>query len=802
MLRNYFKIAVRSLKKNKGYSVINILGLVIGIAFSCMLYIYVNNELSYDSFHKKADHIYRALTIDKRDPANVRRYGVTVPPMGPELVNNYPEVVDMVRLHKFVGQIVLEINGESFQERNWYTTDPNFFQVFDFEFVGGDKETALKEPQSLVVTESMAKKLFGDKDPIGQVIEKSSFGAIKITGVIKDHPDNSHLKFDLLFSRVSTSPTMDDGWNDYLNSWERFGAYTYIVLEEPGAIASLRSKMPDLEKQHFAKFAGSMSVDFQAIEDIYLRSGNIEEGTESVRGQMSYIYIFSSMGLFLLIIACINYINLATSKAMMRSREIGVRKVVGADRRQLFVQFMMESFIITSISAIIALGIMDLVFPYFNHITGKSFDVTGDTLSLYLTPLFSIAVLMGLISGSYPALYLAKLKPVASLKGREVMGSKSVGLRNTLVVFQFVLTIVMIVSTLVVGRQLSFIKTKDIGFKNDRLMVIDINSGDVRSQFRSIKDEYGKIPGVEHVAVSSRVPGEWKNIAELYVSHNGRSDSTKVYFMGFDEDMPDTYGFTLESGRYFDSYSRTDSTNVIVNKSAVDALGLSDPLGAVLYVDTDDGLIELTVIGVMNDFNFQSLHQKISPVLIGAWNNPFQSIDYFSLKVSGDIDGVIKAATAVHEKFDHRGPIEYHFLDQQMELFYVAETRAGMIFRMGGGLSIFVACLGLFGLATFNTERRAKELGIRKVLGATGLNLFVLLSASFTKQVAIAFIFATPIGWYVMGEWLKVFEYKISLNPGIFLLAGMIALLIALLTVSYRILKAASANPVNSLKQE
>jgi putative ABC transport system permease protein len=407
-----------------------------------------------------------------------------------------------------------------------------------------------------------------------------------------------------------------------------------------------------------------------------------------------------------------------------------------------------------------------------------------------------------LISGSYPALYLAKLKPVASLKGREVVGSKSVGLRNVLVVFQFVLTIVMIVSTLVVGRQLNFIKTKDIGFNNDRLMVIDINSGDVRSQFRSIKDEYGKIPGVEHVAVSSRVPGEWKDIAELYVRNNGGSDSTKVYFMGFDEDMPATYGLTLESGRYFSSNTRTDSTNVIVNKSAVNALGLSNPLGAVLQVDTDDGLIQLTVIGVMNDFNFQSLHQKISPVLIGAWNNPFQSIDYFSLKVSGDMDKVIKAATVVHEKFDHRGPIEYHFLDQQMELFYVAETRAGMIFRMGGGLSIFVACLGLFGLATFNTERRAKELGIRKVLGATGLNLFILLSTSFTKQVAIAFVFATPIGWYVMGKWLEVFEYKISLNPGIFLLGGLIALLIALVTVSYRTLKAAGANPLNSLKQE
>jgi putative ABC transport system permease protein len=763
-----------------------------------MLYVYVNNELSFDTFHSKSNRIFRALTIDKRDPANVRRYGITVPAMGPELVNNYPEVTDMVRLHKFIGQVVFEFNGQNFQERNWYTADPNFFQVFDFEFVSGDKATALKEPFSLVLTESMAKKYFGEKDAVGEMIEKCSFGAVKVTGVIKDHPDNSHLKFDLLFSQVAT----DDAWNTYLNSWESFGAYTYILLDDAEAIKSLQLKMPALEKQHLAKFAGAMSVDFQAMEDIYLRSADIEEGVESEKGQMSYIYIFSSMGLFLLLIACVNYINLATSKAMMRSREIGVRKVVGAHKGQLIVQFMMESFLITTISMVIALGVMDLAFPYFNQITGKTFDITRDTLTLYLPPLVFIAFLIGLIAGSYPAFYLSKLRPVASLKGREVIGNASAGLRKILVVFQFVLTIVMIVSTLVIGKQLNFIKTKDIGFNKERLMVIDINSGEVRKQFRSVKDEYSKITGVDHVAVSTRVPGEWKNIRELYVSSDGESDSTKAYFMGFDEDMLATYGLELVDGRYFSSYSEADSTNVILNESAVKALGLSNPLGAVLKIRTGDGVIESTVMGILKDFNFQSLHQKISPVLIGAWNNPFQSIDYFSLKISGDIDPVIKAATVVHERFDQRTPIEYHFLDQQMETFYVAENRAGMIFRMGGGLSILVACLGLFGLATFNIERRAKELGIRKVLGASGLNLFLLLSASFTRQVGIAFILATPLAWYVMREWLKVFEYKIPLTPGIFLLAGFIALLIALATVSYRTLKAASANPLNSLKQE
>ena len=802
MIRNYFKIAVRTLLRSKGYSIINILGLVVGISFSCMLYVYVSHELSYDTFHSKSDRIFRVLTIDARDPQNLRRYGATVAPLGPELQTNYPEVEEIVRLHRFVGQVVFEHNGENFQERNWYTTDPNFFEVFDFEFVNGDKATALKEPHSLVLTESMAKKYFGKGNPVGMMIEKTSFGAVKVTGVIKDQPENSHLKFDMLFSEVRT----DDGWKEYLNSWNDFGAYTYVVLNEDNSIQSLRSKMPELVNERFARFEGGVLIDFQAMEDIYLKSGDIEEGTESDHGQMSYIYIFSSMGIFLLLIACINYINLATSKAMMRSREVGVRKVVGAGRGQLIVQFLMESFLLTILSAITAIFVMDLIFPYFNQITGKEFDISFDNLTTYALPLIAIALIMGMISGSYPAFHLAKLKPVSSLRGREVAAMGTIGLRKVLVVFQFVITIVMIVSTLVIGRQLNFIQTKDIGFDKDRLMVIDINNGNVRTRFRTMKHEYANIPGVPHVAVSTRVPGEWKNIPEMYVSSpaspGGTPDSIQTYFMGFDEDMLETYGMALKNGRYFSAGSDSDSTNILLNESAVKALGLADPEGAVVSIRRRGGDINTTVIGVIKDFNFQSLHQKIAPIIIGAWNSPFHYIDYFTLKITGDAEEVIAAATRVHEKFDDRTPIEYHFLDEQLESYYAAEKRAGMIFRMGGALSIFVACLGLFGLATYNIQRRTKELGIRKVLGASGMNLFVLLSSAFAKQVGVAFLIATPLAWYAMKEWLAVFEYRISLHAGIFILSGLIALMIALATVSYRTIKAVRMNPVNSLRQE
>lgn len=801
MLKNYFKVAFRALNRNRTFTLINILGLVIGISFSCMLYIYVSNELSYDTFHSKSDRIYRIITNDLRDPNNLRQYGVTTPPMGKALVDDFPEVEEMVRLHQYMGQVVFEVNGEKFQERNWFTTDPNFFDVFDFEFVAGDKLIALSEPFSLVITASTKTKYFGTEDAIGKVLEIDG-ESVTVTGVIKDHPDNSHLQFEFLFSNIRS----DDGWNTYLNSWDRFGAYTYIVLNPNASIDDLKAKMPALLEKNLGPYANLFSMDFQSVEDIYLGSGEIEAGTEKAHGQMSYIYIFSSMGIFLLIIACINYINLSTSKALARSKEVGVRKVVGAHKKQLIFQFLTESFLVTFISMFFAIGAMDLLFPYFNQITGKSFDISLYTLQSYGLPLLVITLIIGLISGSYPAFYMAKLRPVSSLKGKGQGDSSAMRLRRGLVIFQFTLTIVMIFSTIVIGKQLNFIQNKDIGFDEERLVVIDINNGNVRRSFQTMKEEYAKVPGVQNVAVSSRVPGEWKRIAEAYVKSQESSavgiDSVRTYFMGFDEDMLSTYGLTMKSGRFFQANGLVDSTTVLLNESAVQALGLTDPLGTALHLENDGERFNMTVIGVLKDFNFQSLHQKVAPIVIGSWNNPVQSIDYFSLKITGDVEQAIQGATAVHNRFDEYSPIEYHFLDQQLNMFYEAEQRAGMIFRMGGGLSILVACLGLFGLATYNIERRTKELGIRKVLGASSTNLFVLLSSAFTKQVGIAFIIASPVAYFAMNEWLKGFEYKISLDVWIFLVSGLLAFLIALLTVSYRSIKAAHSSPLNALKQD
>ncbi|MEO7987985.1 MAG: ABC transporter permease [Chryseolinea sp.] len=803
MIRSYFKIALRSLIRNKAFTFINVLGLVLGISFSTMLYTYVNNELSYDSFHTKSDRTYRILTLDKSVPDNIRTYGLTVSPFGPELVSSFPEVEEMTRLHRFSGQVVVEIGEAKYSERNWFTTtDNNFFHVFDFDFVAGDRSTALSQPFSVVLPETIAKKYFGEESALGKTMNLQEIGVVKVTGVIKDLPENSHLQFDLLFSNILT----DQEWNTYLNDWQDFGAYTYVVLHKGKSIHDVEAKMPAFMKKHWGPDAEFQSTAFQPIQAIYLHSTDIQSGTEQEHGQLSYVYIFSSMAIFLLIIAAINYINLTTSKASSRSKEIGIRKVAGAFKTQLIFQFLTEAFVITLVSMLLAIVMMDLCFPFFNSITGKHFDLSLDTLGQFMPALLIITLIIGVIAGSYPAFYLSKLKPVTTLKGQAVFPKNRFNLRTALVVFQFTITIVLIVSTLVIGNQINFIQTKDIGFNKDQMMIIDINSGTVRSQFEAMKNEFSKLAGVQHVAVSSRVPGEWKNIRQVYVRNtneaNAKTDSLQTYFMGFDEDMLKTYQLQLAAGNFFSGSKQADSMNVLINASAVEAMNLKNPVGTILHITTRRGEWSPQVIGVIQDFNFQSLHQKIAPIIIGFRNNPIQPIDYFSIKVSGDAQALIEGATKVHAKFDPETPIEYHFLSEQLNNFYVSEKKAGMIFQMAGGLSILVACLGLLGLANYHVERKTKELGIRKILGAGSLNLFLMVSLSFTRQVVLAFVLACPVAWYVMKEWLDAFEYRIPLNAGVFILAGAMVLLLALLTVSYQSLKAAMFNPIDSLKNE
>lgn len=788
--------------RNKAFTMINLVGLVMGISFSTMLYIYVTHELSYDSFHDKADRTFRVLTIDKSTPENERTYGFTVPPMGPQLVDAFPEVKESTRLFRLSGQVIIEIGENKYNERNWFTTsDTNFFNVFDFEFVDGHQKTALSDPFSVILTESTAKKYFED-NALGKTI-KTSFGEVKVTGVIKDIPDNSHLQFDLLFSTIRSGAD----WQTYLNNWQRMGAYTYIVLDKGKTIQDIEAKVPGLMENVWGPDAKLRNTRFQPIQEVYLHSGDIEAGVEEEHGEPLYIYIFASMAIFLLFIAAINYINLSTSKASSRAKEIGLRKVVGAFKKQLIIQFLTEAFVITFLSMILSLVVIDLCFPIFNSIIGKDFDLTMNTIGLYIQPLLFITFLIGILAGSYPAFYLSSLKPVVTLKGQHRVSGKSFDLRAGLVVFQFTITIVLIVSTLVIGDQIRFIRTKDLGFDKDKMFIIDINSRTARQQFQVMKTEFSRLSGVRKVAVSSQVPGEWKAIDEVHVrrtnENSATADSLQSYFMGFDEDMMSTYNLHITSGTFFSGKNEADSLNVLLNQSAVQAMKLEEPIGSKVRISGYGREWEANVIGVLQDFNFQSLHQKIAPIVIGFRNNPIAPIDYFSLKIyGGDVQSVISAATKVHEKFDTQTPIEYHFLEDQLDRFYKKEAQAGEIVNLAGVLSIIVACLGLLGLATYNMERKTKELGIRKVLGAGSVNLFLLISNSFIKNILCAFALACPVAWYMMNHWLSAFEYRIGINPVPFVIAGLLVFGIVFLTISYQSVKAALHNPINSLKQE
>ncbi len=798
MLKNYLMTAIRSLTRNKAFAFTNIIGLVIGISFSTMLYTYINHELSYDSFHKKSERTYRVLTSVQRSPSDLRTYAITVPALGPELVNTFPEVEEMTRLYRFSGQVIVQVGDENYNERNWFTTsDANFFQVFDFEFVSGDRATALTHPLSVVLTQSTARRYFGDSDVLGKTIEVAGTGSVKITGVLKDLPQNSHLQFDLLFSPLRTGAD----WEQYLSSWERFGAATYVVLKDGNAIGDVGERIAALMEKHWGEDAQVQKTSFQAIEDIYLYSDGIESGVEDKRGELSYIYVFSSMAVFLLFLAAINYINLTTSNAATRAKEIGVRKVAGAFKGQLVFQFLTETLAITIIAALLSLVVIDLSFPFFNRITGKEFELNFQSLATYLPPLFGVALVIALLAGTYPALYLARLRPIASLRAGSLISRDRFDLRTVLVVFQFTISITLIVSTLIIGKQLDFIQKKDLGFDRSGLMIIDINNGNVRDQFQAMKNEFLKLPGVENVAVSSRVPGEWKNIAEVYAA-TGAGDSIQSYFMGFDEDMLRTYQLKLAGGRYFTGENAADSSNILINASGAIALGLTDPVGTTLKIRTQGGEWQANIVGVLEDFNFQSLHTRIAPIIVGYRNNPIQSIDYFTLRVSGDLNQLIAGATAVHNQFDTSTPIEYHFLTDQLNTFYIAEEKAGMIFKMAGALSTFIACLGLLGLLTHYLQRKTKELAIRKVVGAGSASLFLMVYRAFLKQVVIAFAMASPIAWYTMQRWLSAFEYRISITAGTFFLAAGAVLLVLTITVTYHAVKAARFNPVKLLRSE
>lgn len=801
MLKNYIKIAFRSLRRNSGYAMINIIGLAIGITGATLLLTYVKDEATYDQFHSRSEDIFRGI-LTEHDVQGDRIYAASQPILAKTVVEVLPEVESATALQVTGGHMDFVVDGNRYSERSYAIVDKHFFEVFDFELIYGNSVNALEEPNSIVLSERQAMKFFGTMDVVGKSLEHSFGGEYIVTGVMKNMPGNSHLKLDIL----ATPMSQNERFLQMQSDWMHFQASVYYVLAPSTDQELVTQKINKvLENNVPANVAEVIDFHLQSISDIHFNSEEIQNGFESELGDRSYIIIFSSIALFLLLIAAVNYMNLATSKAVFRAKEVGIRKVVGAVKGQLVTQFLVESILITVFALLISIGLTDISMSFFNQLTGKEYDFSLSTLMDYLPMFMIIAVSVGMLSGVYPSFFMTRFKPAEVLKG-EKFSSGSFSIRKALVVFQFVMSIVLIITTLVVQNQMSFIGNKDLGFDQSNLIVIDINNAGVRQGFQAIRTEYAKIRGVESVGVSSRVPGEWKGINEVGVyitdQEGNVQDSTNSYFMGFDEGMMETFDFRIAEGDYFSGNSQSDSLKVLVNKTAIEALGLDNPVGRTMQILTRGTRLSVQVIGVIEDFNFKSLHAKIEPIIIGSWNNPSASIDYFTLKFSGNPTDIVAEAKKVHEQFDQSTAMEYHFLDNQLAVFYEKEKQANAIFKAGAGLSILVACLGLFGLASFTVQKRVKEMGIRKVLGASQWNLFYLLSSSFAKQVILAFLIASPIAFFILRDWLSQFEYRTTIGVGVFLIAGLMAICVALITVSYRSLKAANSNPVDSLRSE
>ena len=824
MIKNYFKIAWRSLWKNKLYTTLNVAGLTFGISCFLLIGLYLFDELTFDEQHSKADRIYRVIEhkIVNGEQTTIAAAGYKLAEQSKKAI---PGVVNTTHLQR-IGRanILAQENPTNFFQETVTVADENFLQIFDFPMISGDRRTALQEPNTIIINEDLAKRLFNKTDVMGKTLQFSFIESIplKITGVLKNHPRNSTFNFS---SVMSDATFAGDSLNRVMRAsdWLSNNYSVYALLKPNADTKTIAEQMSKLVHDNFKAPAGtSFSFSLQPLKDIHLNSKNIVDGARNSnvdaipQGSSFYIKIFSFIAVFVLLIAGINYMNLTTARASARLKEIGVRKSVGAFQSHLIRQFLFESLLVTFISFLLALGVVNLLLPAFNQFTNKQLSLGFS--SDYRIWIYSIAfvTIIGLLSGSYPALLLSRFKPVLLLKGLKLQNRTDLSLRKALVVFQFTISVVMIIGTIVLFLQVRYLNNTNLGFNKDLLVVIDVNTGKARSNFEAVKNEIAKIPTVKNVSVTSRVPGEWKAFRTIKIKNSGSTDEPKVFYMfGADKDFAKTFEVTILKGRNFDSPN--DSASIIINETAAKMLNITEPSGQIVEIPAASrggggGFVPINqenvpfkprVIGIVKDFHFQSLRDKIEPLVLAYNRNPIHVIDYYSARIEPkDIEGTLNKLKAVMVNNDKDDPFEYHFLNDQLALFYVEDERRQTLLIWIALATIFIACLGLFGLATYSAEQRVKEIGVRKVLGATVLNLASLLSKDFLKLVLIANGIAFPIAWWATNKWLQEYAYHINVQWWVFGLAGAAAILIALFTISYQAIRAALANPVKSLRTE
>lgn len=816
MLFNHFKISFRQLMKNKTFTFINIFGLTLGFLCFILLSLYIHDELNFDLFHKDSARMYRVLQHEKMEDGTTRDVATTAALIGPEAATQFPEVEATMRISS-IGRITMGNDPANRGYEPIAITDTNIFSFFDFPLLEGDPVTALIKPDAVVVSESFARKYFGTTDVLGKQIWSNLTRNDKnveftITGIMKDFPKNSHIRFEIIFSD-SSWPSVFPWYQDFTSSdWESNSYLTFVKLRNTETKNDVESKITTLVKDHYpATKTFNSEFSLQPFSEIHLNSASIQDSDVPANGMSPfYLYMFAGVGVLLLLIACLNYMNLSTAAALKRTREIGTRKTLGAQRLQLIAQFITDSVVLSLIALILALVILQMAIPSINQFTDKE-------LSLSALPLFwslgilGILLLAAIVSAFYPAFITARISPAEALKKEIRIGNARLPLRKMLVVAQFTISIIMISSTLIIYEQLNYMRSKDIGIETENLLVIDINSGRLRRNFENIKAEFGKPAEVLSISTSTRVPGEWKNFPIATVIPAGEPVGKEMIFVGIDETFLNTYNIRLKQGRNFTS-GRADSTKVILTELAVKQLGLINPIGQIIEIPTVrwggsiesvEQVFKAEVIGVADNFHFESLRTDMKPIIFAAPNTPIQRIDYYTLKIkTSDWPGVIAKLKAINTTIDADNPLEYTFLDSRFEEFYKADAQRGQIFLTFSMIVVLIACMGLFALVSYAVEARVKEIGIRKVLGASVKNIVSMISREFLLLILISCVLAVPVAYLFMQKWLLDFAYRIDPGAGIFVLAGVIILLIAGITISLRSIKAATVNPVKSLRSE
>ncbi len=811
MIKNYFKIAWRTLSKHKGYTTINIIGLTLGLACFLMIGLYVQDELSYDKYHKNIDNIYRVVhgyaeDVNSKNAANLKEHDYRYQvwgnaPVGAALKSDFPEIKAVVQ---FSGRsTVLLKNGEQvFQEENIFFADSNVLSVFSWPLLAGNPQTALIDPYSAVITEKTAKKYFGNENPIGKTLEGGSSGGrgdegvYKVTGVLKDIPANSHFTFDALMSMGSFRKSRAD----VFDQWGYVDFYTYFLTEPHVDIKKLTAKIPSFLARHNATENGRYTIAFESLKDAYLHSSaDRQPGTT---GNLSSIYLFTVIGLFILCIACVNFMNLTTARSMERAKEVGIRKVAGANKKELISQFFSESVLLVFISAIVALLLVILLIPTMQVFTGKGFQLSS-ILNTNTLVIYGAAVLLtGLLAGIYPAIVLSNFKPITVLKGAFTTSTKGVNLRKGLVVLQFSLSISLIVGTVVVFRQLNFMQNKSMGFNKDQMLLLDFNHDyDVAIKTEAIKHSFLQVPGVVSVAASRSVPGTYFPDGGTKIqSLNGGSIEEAPALFEVDIDFIKHFGLKMVAGRaYSRDFPADTAKSLVINETAAKLFGYNDPQ-QIIGKHFEQWGREGAVIGVVKDFNYTSLHKKIGPLALRL--EPTSS-RYFAIKIkAGNMQATLDKLKGLWSGIAPQRPFLYSFLDDSFNRQYEADVRFRGLFSLFSGLAILIACLGLLGLATYTAQQRTKEIGVRKVLGASVSSIVQLLSKDFLKLVCVAMVIATPLAWWAMNNWLQDFAFRIEMKWWMFMLAGVVAVIVAFATISFQAVKAALANPVKSLRSE